>query len=89
MCANLAKSIDITCSKSFPLPFASENSAQECNLWSCVHEKDLLYFLEEDNKINRNIKEESDVKKQSCLNLYNLEETKENYKVKKNQSEKK
>jgi hypothetical protein len=40
--------------------------------------------LEEYSEINRNIKEERDVKKQSCLKLYNSEETKENYKVKEN-----
>jgi hypothetical protein len=53
------------------------------NLWFCIHEKDLLYSLEEYSEINRNIKEERDVKKQNCLNLYNSEETEENYKVKK------
>jgi hypothetical protein len=71
--------------KSFLLLCISENSAQERNLWVYTHEKDLLYFLEEDNKINRNIEEESDVKKQNCLSLYNSEETKEYYKMKKNQ----
>jgi hypothetical protein len=52
-------------------------------LWFCTHEKELLYFLEEYSVTNRNMKEKSDVKKQICLNLYNSEEIKENYKVKK------
>jgi hypothetical protein len=63
MCANLAKSINIIRSKSFPPLCVSENSAQGGNLWFCTHEKDLLYFLEEYSEINRNIKEENDVKK--------------------------
>jgi hypothetical protein len=54
------------------------------NLWFCTGDENLHYFLEKDNDINRDIKRKSNVKKQSCLYLCNLEEVKSKYKVEEN-----
>jgi hypothetical protein len=43
-----------------------------------------LYFLEDDNKANKDIKEKYDIKNKSCLNLCNSEEIKENCEIEKN-----
>ena len=52
--------------------------------WFYAHEENLLYFLEEDKTINSIIQEENSSKKQSCLNLCNSGEIKENYEVEEN-----
>ncbi len=44
----------------------------ERDLWFYVNEKNLHYFLEEDNQTNKGIKEKNDSKNKSCLNLGNL-----------------
>ena len=50
-----------------------------------THNKYLLYFLKDHTQSNTDIKEKYKVKKQSCLNLGNLQQTIHNYKVKSNQ----
>ena len=43
------------------------------NSWFCTSEKNLHYFLEEDNNVKKDIKDKDTVKKQNCLNLGNSE----------------
>jgi hypothetical protein len=43
-----------------------------------------LYFLEDDNRTNEDIKEKYDIKNKSCQNLCNSDKTKENCKMEKN-----
>ena len=47
----------------------------------------MQYFLEDNNQINKDIKGKDDVKKQSCLNLCNSEETKEDCEMEKNEAQ--
>jgi len=44
------------------------------NSWFYTNGKNLHYFLEEDNDTNKDIKDEDNIKKQSCLNLGNSDE---------------
>jgi len=53
--------------------FSKQTVWDERDLWFYVNEKNLHYFLEEDNQTNKDIKEKNDSKNKSCLNLGNLE----------------
>ncbi len=54
---------------------------KDCNEYSWFYTKKVPYFLKKNNGMNKEIKDESYMKNGSSINLYNLGEKEENYKV--------